>query len=195
MNTRASKQYRSERGAATVEMALVATLFFTLLFGVIELGRAMYIWNTVQHITRQAARDATVTDFTNTAAMDAVRQNAIFRTDAGSLIAGAEITDASVRISYFSMDSGGVLHEVAPTSTCPPKVVFDCNNNPNGSGCIRFVQAQLCDPGSSKTCNAVKYQSTLLGGFIPGFANIPLPRSPVLMPAENLGFRSLTEAC
>lgn len=185
-----------ERGATTVEMALVAVLFFTLLFGIVELGRAMYLWNTAQQITRQAARDAIVTDFTDATAMNAVRQNAIFRTTAGSLVAGAEITDASIRISYYSLDSDEqTTHEVNTNLTCPTKVLEECTTDPHGAGCIRFVQVSLCDPANTGSCDPVKYQPMVLASFIPGFSNLNLPRATVTMPAESLGFRPSASSC
>ena len=50
--TRAGRQ----QGAAAVEFALVALLFFTLLFGILEFGRMLYLYNTVQEVSRRAAR-------------------------------------------------------------------------------------------------------------------------------------------
>lgn len=49
-----------QRGFTTVEFALVGGLFFMLLFGVMEVGRAMYVWNTLVEATRRAARVAVV---------------------------------------------------------------------------------------------------------------------------------------
>ncbi|MES2071437.1 MAG: TadE family protein [Pseudomonadota bacterium] len=191
----------SRRGATTVEMALVLTVFVILLFAAMELGRAMYLWNTLQHVTRQAARDATVTDFTDASAMAVVKQNAIFRgitgTNPGALIAAPEITDASIRITYHSIDAAGALHDVdlTTTATCPPKVVTDCVSDPNGATCIRFVQVRICDPSNAAACNPVKYQAMVLPAFIAGFANLYLPISPSILPAESLGFRPSSPSC
>ncbi len=184
-----------QRGATTVEMALVLTVFIILLFAAVELGRAMYLWNTLQHVTRQAARDAIVTDFTDAAAMTALKQNAIFRTNAGSLIAAAEITDTAVRITYHSIDSAGTLHDVSAAVTCPPKVITDCLTDPHGATCIRFVQARICDPANAAACNPIKYQAMILPSFISGFANLSLPVAPSMMPAESLGFRPSMPGC
>lgn len=43
-----------------VEFALIGGLFLTLLLGVIEIGRAMFVWNTLGEATRRAARLAAV---------------------------------------------------------------------------------------------------------------------------------------
>ena len=48
------------RGITTVEFAIVSSVLFTILFGVIELGRLMYTFNALAEGTRRAARLATV---------------------------------------------------------------------------------------------------------------------------------------
>jgi Flp pilus assembly protein TadG len=49
-----------ERGISTVEFSVVATVLFTILFGVIEFGRLMYTFNALAEGTRRAARLAVV---------------------------------------------------------------------------------------------------------------------------------------
>ncbi|HEU0201094.1 MAG TPA: TadE/TadG family type IV pilus assembly protein [Burkholderiaceae bacterium] len=51
-----------QRGAAAVEFALVAGLFFMLLIGIMEMGRLLFYWNTVTEVTRLGARLAVVCD-------------------------------------------------------------------------------------------------------------------------------------
>jgi len=51
---------RQARGITTVEFAVVATVLFTMLFGVIEFGRLMYSFAVLAEGTRRAARLATV---------------------------------------------------------------------------------------------------------------------------------------
>ena len=51
---------RSERGQSLVEMAFVVLLFFTLLFSVIEFGRALWTYNSIVQSTRAGARWAVV---------------------------------------------------------------------------------------------------------------------------------------
>ena len=47
-----------ERGASIVEFAIVGVLFFTMLFGIIEFGRLLWIHNELTRATRRAARYA-----------------------------------------------------------------------------------------------------------------------------------------
>ncbi|HXU94362.1 MAG TPA: TadE family protein, partial [Gallionella sp.] len=49
-----------QRGAAAVEFALIAVFFFAVLFGIVEFGRALFVWNSVQEVTRYVARESVV---------------------------------------------------------------------------------------------------------------------------------------
>lgn len=51
---------REQRGAHTVEFAIVGSMFFVLLFGAIEFGRLMFTWNTLDEASRRGARVAAV---------------------------------------------------------------------------------------------------------------------------------------
>jgi Flp pilus assembly protein TadG len=49
-----------QRGAAAVEFALVAVIFFTLLIGIMQMGRLLFYWNSATEATRWGARIAVV---------------------------------------------------------------------------------------------------------------------------------------
>lgn len=51
---------QAQKGTTTVEFAIVATVLFIVLFGVIEVGRALFVWNTLTEATRRGARVAAV---------------------------------------------------------------------------------------------------------------------------------------
>jgi hypothetical protein len=51
---------RSSRGQSLAEFALIAPLFFMLLFGIIEAGRFIYFYETLNNATRDGARYAIV---------------------------------------------------------------------------------------------------------------------------------------
>jgi Flp pilus assembly protein TadG len=51
---------KKEKGQTLVEFALASLIFFTLLFGIIEFGRALWTWNTIVQQTRAGARFAIV---------------------------------------------------------------------------------------------------------------------------------------
>ena len=49
-------------GAKTVEFAIVALLFFSLLLGIMDFGRMLFTWNAAAEATRWGARIAVVCD-------------------------------------------------------------------------------------------------------------------------------------
>jgi Flp pilus assembly protein TadG len=49
-----------DRGVEVIEFALVSILFCLLVFGIMEFGRAVWIYNTVAHLAKEGARFAMV---------------------------------------------------------------------------------------------------------------------------------------
>lgn len=78
-----------QQGAAVVEFALVVILVVTMLFGLIELGRALFQWNTAADATRRGAR---------TAAIAAVGDSATVLAEMRLVM--PELTAADVSIEY-----------------------------------------------------------------------------------------------
>ena len=185
------KRTKSEQlGVAAVEMALVAIPFFLMLLGAIEFGRLMYVWNTVQEVTRNAARQAVVTDFStsNSAAINAIKYSAVFQTTAGPLPAAGEITNANIMIRYFNAVGGLVT---ISGSMNPVTNQAECLNNT--SACISYVEACVVRTTSVNNANATCASSTELSfapmiGFFSNLSVLTIPRSTVRMPAESLGF-------
>jgi len=58
--TRLRRSARRSRGQALAELALVAPLFFLLLFGTIEAGRFIFYYEVLNNATREGARYAIV---------------------------------------------------------------------------------------------------------------------------------------
>lgn len=182
-----------QRGAAAVEFALVALLFFTLLFGIIEMGRLFYVWNTVQEVTRRAAREAVVTDLLTPAMKDAnllaVQQHAVF--GGSTLVAAPEISPASVHIAYMDLNGDQIIAGMPASPTENAQACADQAIDPaDPPVCVAFVQAsislQSCSP-NGKTCtySPIPYQpmSALFSYF-----GLNIPVSTVTMPTESLGY-------
>ena len=55
-----SRLHQDQRGAAAVEFAIVASLFFMLVFGIIDFGFAFHSWNNAVNAAREGARNAAV---------------------------------------------------------------------------------------------------------------------------------------
>lgn len=53
---------RRQSGVAAIEFALVAAVFFSLLIGIMEMGRVLFYWNSAAEATRLGARVAVVCD-------------------------------------------------------------------------------------------------------------------------------------
>jgi Flp pilus assembly protein TadG len=51
---------RDEKGAAAVEFAIVASIFFMLVFGIIDFGFGFHTWNATANAAREGARRAAV---------------------------------------------------------------------------------------------------------------------------------------
>lgn len=96
----------TERGAALVEFAIAATVFLTMMFGVIEFGRALWVHNALSDAARRGARYAVIHP---AGASAAVKNIVVYGDDAG----GTEplvnnLTTANVNVSYsgFGLSAG-----------------------------------------------------------------------------------------
>ena len=193
----------AQRGAAVVELALVVPLFLVLLFGTMEFGRLIYLWNTVQEVTRSAARQAVVTNFRDADQIACIKLAAVFRRplsppcsgSVGLLPAASEITSAMVNISY--LDAGKNVIPRASWPTDPGDNIAACLDATRTASCIRFVQVcvsndSACPSDQSQSIAYVPmigFLSATAGSFSPLSLNISIPNSTVIMPAESLGYR------
>ena len=82
-----------QRGVAAVEFAIVASLLFTVLFGVMEMGRLLWTWNAATEATRLGARLAVVCDINRS-------MNAPIKLRMRDMLPA--LTDANITISYFN---------------------------------------------------------------------------------------------
>ncbi|WP_315858849.1 TadE/TadG family type IV pilus assembly protein [Blastopirellula sediminis] len=72
---RPCRLYRSYRtGAAVVEFAIVAPLFFLLVFGMIEYGRMVMVQQVITNASREGARRAVLDGATTTEVVAAVEE-------------------------------------------------------------------------------------------------------------------------
>jgi Flp pilus assembly protein TadG len=162
-------QPRRGAGVATVEFAIVAMVFLTLLFGILEIGRLMYVYNSLQEVTRRAAREATVRWIDDQAE---VRTLALF--GGAALPGGAEITSASIKIEY--LDATGAIVSTYPAN--PGDNLSACGDATRVANCIFSVRVSI---------DNIKY-SPMITLF--SFLNVTMPTSTVTMHAESMGFES-----
>lgn len=129
------------RGQALVEFALVAPLFFLLLFGIVEAGRFIFYYEVLNNATRDGARYAivngasslyrktgppapglvctpTICDPTGLDVVQAVRKSAV----------GVVGTGITVERCWWYKDCDFVTH-----GACPPAVDPFCGDNARGA--------------------------------------------------------------
>jgi hypothetical protein len=176
---------RDQKGVAVVEFALVAVMFFTLVFGIIEVARAMYICNTLQEVTRLAAAKAVNADFSDSAALQTIRQKSIFRDSPGMLVFAEPISDQHVRIDYMYIPQNATA-PVAITSALPSSPEqnrLNCTRDANAADCVRLVRVRICKPNGGANCEPVPYQT--LVSLIP--LSFLLPTATTIAKVETLG--------
>src|SRR5437773_5225212 len=91
-----------EKGQTLVEFASVTLLFFTLVFGIIEFGRALWTWNTIVQATRAGARYAAVAIPTSNNAE--IKNVVVYNdpnADASSKPVVPGLTEANVKVRYL----------------------------------------------------------------------------------------------
>ena len=102
---------RDLKGQSLVEMALVCMIFFFLLFGILEFGRALYYYNTIVQNTRAAARWAVVNvlDNSDTADITSTRNIVLYGSPTGSgspTIPGMTAAMVNVSVAALELDTG-----------------------------------------------------------------------------------------
>jgi hypothetical protein len=167
-------------GTAAVEFALVALVFFSFVFGALEVARAAYLWSTLTQVMNRAARGAAVANPSDAAAMAQVRQNAMFGNAAGKLAMAGNIDVNYLHIEYLARDAATVVTVLPP---CPVQNIANCINDPNGS-CIRFVRVSLCLP--STNCDPVPYTSLVGLDALASF-RFNMPTFTTVVAAQTLG--------
>lgn len=198
LNSFCKQENHQQRGAATVEFALVFVLLIVLLLGIVELGRFLYLFNTVQEVTRRAAREAVVS-CTDSTTQDGIRSRAVFGTGATGafLPIGGEVTDARVVIDYLDKNQALIARYIA----CPSPYndnILKCADD--STECVKFVRVRVCDgylPQQNR-CSPVKYVPMIglfvpdpnkpIGGMLMIDLRVDIPGSTVIMPAESLGY-------
>jgi hypothetical protein len=175
-----------QKGSFTIEFTLVFMMFLILVLGIIEVSRTLYMWNTLQEVTRRAARAASTTDFSDQGAIAQLRRNALFG-DSGQLPFGAPVTDQHIIVDYLSLqNNAGVTTQVPIPSAsmpgCPARNRLTCTANANSPNCIRFVRVRVCEPGTD--CSPVPHTMMVPRLELP----IALPTSTTIVRAESLGY-------
>ena len=106
-----------QKGTTTVEFAIIGLLFFVILFAIVEVGRALFVWNALADITRRAARIGAVCPPNDAGVIRAAIYNAVGDGGSSSLISGLNPEDVRVRYLTSTM-----AVEPNPATTGFPKL-------------------------------------------------------------------------
>ena len=176
-----------QRGGAAVEFALLVALFLILVFGIFEMARLVYLFNTLQEVTRRAASLAINSPF-DAASQDSLRKRALIGGKDGNLLLGAPVTFRHLRLEYLSLSRESpttlALRTVTTLPADPARNRLNCLANPSADNCIRFVRVSICQPGA-EGCGAVPYR--MLFPLV-HFSGLNLPHSETIAPAQTMGY-------
>jgi len=99
---------RNDRGATLLEFAIGATVFLTVMFAVLEFGRALWVHNALTDAVRRGARYAVV----HTAADSAAVKNVVVYGDPGGgaqpVVNNLATSNVAVTYSNFGLEGGSV---------------------------------------------------------------------------------------
>jgi Flp pilus assembly protein TadG len=141
---RSLKGFAGEEGSVTLEFVIMAMCFLTILFGLLDFGRALYTYNYVSYAVRDAARFAVVRGKSCTS----------FATDCPTNIDGSGVTNY---LKTVTLPPAINPNNLTVTATWP-------GGNP---GCTGPVNS----PGCVVKVN-VKYNFSFIIPFIPKITSL-----------------------
>lgn len=170
----------NERGASIIEFALVAFVFFLIMWGIFEFGRAFYVRNSTQHLTRCIARAAVVKVPDQDGAAAAKRECLLPKGSSSTELfwpfydLTADDMTGVFRVRYCYEDSSG---EICAESA--PNQVKECLKSiPNK--CVKYVRVDVPNE-----------KLEMFGMFVAWLGSakeINEPAARTKMPAESMGF-------
>ena len=118
---------RSYAGVTTVEFAIIGALLMIAVFGVIEMGRALYVVNVLTEAARRGARMAAVCPVGD----PKPAQVAVFDTGGGTSSVVSGLTEANGAVQYL---------DISGTNIASPAANF---------GTIRYVRVSIGAPAAT----------------------------------------------
>jgi hypothetical protein len=164
------------QGASVIEFALVAFIFFLILWGLLELGRTFYVRNTTQHLTRCMAREAVVL---KPSEFDLAKQSCLLNASGMYTWPFYRTTPSDLRNAFvirYYLRNGNYVDE--PNNTNYDNQVDACLTGDNR--CVTYVQARAA-PGSMP-------EFGLLGTWLQAPGSIAERYAAATMPAESMGY-------
>ena len=98
----------NERGSTLVEFAIGVTVFVTVMFAILEFGRALWVHNALSDAARRGARYAVLH---SAGSDDAIKNIVVYGNDAGTgqpMLNNLSTTNVKVTYSNFGLNDGTV---------------------------------------------------------------------------------------
>lgn len=162
-----------QSGAAIVEFALICAIFIALIIATIEFGRMLYVYNSMQEISRRGAREATVRWISDSAA---IKSAALF--GANTLPGAPEVTNSNIFIRYLRANG---IDEVTTTPLDAGDNLAACNDVTRTAECITYVEVSV----RNVTYTPLIFNPASVTTSRP---NVSLPQATTVVYAESLGF-------
>jgi Flp pilus assembly pilin Flp len=154
---------KTQRGAAMVEFALIALIFFMVLLGIIEFARAMFTWNTLVEATRRGARVAAVCPV-SPSGIELVKEATLFDNTPGD--------GSDTSLFGLAANNIDVIYLDEDMNIVTPPADDDVANEAYDT--IQFVQVEIAN-------------NLVHNLIIPGFNSINVPPIRTVLPSESLG--------
>lgn len=166
---------KRQSGAAIVEFAIIGGLLLAFIYAIFEFGRMMFVYNTMQEISRRGAREAAVRWMSSSDQSD-IRKYALF--GATTLPGSLEITEDKVHIRY--LQSNGVDEVSVPPLDAGDNMAA-CNDVLRTTSCIMYVEVSVRD---------VQYTPLIFkaGSVTVSKPANTMPQATTVVYAESLGF-------
>jgi len=117
---RKPKLQSKRKGAAMVEMAVVLPIFFMVVLGIVEFGRAMMVGQLATNAAREGARLAILDGSTNTEVEDSIKD--FLQTTVGVAPGDVTVDITVVAAPGNENDAGNEVGSAHPKDLCKVKV-------------------------------------------------------------------------
>ena len=164
------------RGGAVIEFALVAFVFFLIMWGLLEFGRIFYVRNTDEYLTRCMTREAVVMKPSQFAA---AKQNCLFNASGMYTWPLYQTTPSDMSdlfVVRYYLQNGSYVDE--PNNTNYDDQINLCLSD--DTHCVTYVQ--------TRHALGTLEEFKLLRSWMQSSGTIAEPYSAVTMPAESMGY-------
>lgn len=115
---------RGEAGQTLVEFCICALVFFMLVFGVVDLARGVFAYNTIAHCAREGVRFAVVHGTNNVVSVGPLDNDATLASVVRGFATGLQTNNLTVLSSWPNGNGTGMVVNVTVLYTFQPVTLF-----------------------------------------------------------------------